>query len=90
MSEINEAIENMTLHEKIERVRALWAEKYESCLRLCEKAYKLEHVSNHTIDNLISMFAAGWTLEPPKSNCNTMADLAKQIDEDHKRNKGEC
>lgn len=31
-----------------------------------EKIYKLKQVSGKSIDELIGLFAAGWTLEPPK------------------------
>lgn len=39
---------------------------------------KIEKLTGHSLGNLERLFAAGWTLEPPKkpSNVSDLADLA--------------
>ena len=42
--------------------------------------HKLEQVSGESIEKLIELFAAGWTLEPPKSTSCSLGDLFNSLD----------
>lgn len=44
-----------------------------------EMDMKIEKLTGYSLGNLERLFAAGWTLEPPKgpSNMRDLADLAK-------------
>lgn len=45
--------------------------------KLDENVAKLERLSGYSLDELIEMFADGWTLEPPKKSC-TLSELPKK------------
>ena len=47
--------------------------------KLNEDAIKLEQLSGYSLDKLIEIFAAGWTLEPPKKRC-TVSELLKEFE----------
>ena len=47
--------------------------------KLNEDAIKLEQLSGYSLDKLIEIFAAGWTLEPPKKKC-TVSELLKEFE----------
>ena len=47
--------------------------------KLDENMIKLERLSGYSLDKLIEMFAAGWTLEPPKKNC-MVSEISKEFE----------
>lgn len=51
----------------------------ENFQKLDENVAKLERLSGYSLDKLLEMFAAGWTLEPPKKSC-TVSELMKEFE----------
>lgn len=47
--------------------------------KLNEDVINLEQLSGYSLDKLIEIFAAGWTLEPPKKMC-TVSELLKEFE----------
>lgn len=46
-----------------------------------ELCSKLEVLSGHRLTELVDLFVAGYTLEPPKENTMSMAELADEMEE---------
>ena len=54
------------MHENLAVVSTIMKSKLTGYEKLCEKVHELEIVSGFKIEELVNLFAAGYTLTPPK------------------------
>lgn len=62
------------------------AHQVESMLTMAEKEHELQKISGMSVENLITLFLAGYTLEPPQPSIS----LAEFAEENNVAKKNEC
>lgn len=69
------------MEEKLDRLSYLSDISCSAALRQSELASKLEQLTGKSLDELVDLFAAGWTLSPPDPpKYDEMSKLAKEMD----------